>query len=64
MEKWVDQGKRLLEFQPRDKMLNKLQTDQLWYRGDKDMRLEWKYKGPYQVIKKAGRASNKIDIPT
>ena len=44
-------------------MLIKLQTDQLRYRGDKDIRLERKYEGPCLVLKKVGGASYKIDIP-
>ena len=42
----------------------KLWTNQLRYKGDKDMRLKQKYEGPCPVLKKAGRASYKIDIPT
>ena len=37
MKKWADQGRRLLEFQPGDKVLIKLRTNQLRYQGDKDM---------------------------
>ena len=40
MKKWADQGRQPLEFQPRDKVLIKLQTDQLCYRAEKDMRFE------------------------
>ena len=64
MKKWENQGRRLLEFDPRDKVLIKLRTDQLRYRGDKGMRFERKYEGPCLVLKKVGRASYKIDIPT
>ena len=39
MKKWADRGRRPLEFQPGDKVLIKLQSDQLRYRWDKDMRL-------------------------
>ena len=40
MKKWADQVRRPLEFQPGDKVLIKLQTNQLRYIGEKNMRLE------------------------
>ena len=64
MKKWVDHGRRPLEFQLGDKVLIKLQTDHLRYPRDKDMRLERKYEGLYSILKKVGRTSYKIDIPT
>ena len=63
MKKWADQGRTPLEFQPGDKLLIKLRSDQLRYRRDKDMRLERKYEGLCLILKKVGKASYKIDIP-
>ena len=63
MKKWADQKRRPLEFKAGDLVLIKLRSEQLRFRGDKDVRLIRKYEGPVPVISKVGLTSYKVDLP-
>ena len=65
MKKYVDQGRRALEFEEGEKVLLKL-TPQIWKKiqNKKFQRgLIPKYDGPFEIVKRIGNVAYKLKLP-